>query len=151
MEKQKIQFSPIGIIHTPFDGHEKIPRQGRFGENNGGWVELFPEFAEGLEGLDNFSHIYLVFHFHQSEGFSLMQTTPRQHLHLGVFAIRSPKRPNGIGITIVKLKKIEGNKIYFSGADMINGTPLLDIKPYTSEIDCYRDANNGWLNGNHKK
>ncbi len=150
MEEQQIQFSPIGIIHTPFDGREKIPRQGRFGENNEGWVELFPEFAEGLEGLESFSHIYLIFHFHQSEGFSLKQTTPRHHLHLGVFAIRSPRRPNGIGITIVKLNKIEGNLIYFSGADMIDETPLLDIKPYTSEIDCYGDATNGWLNGNHK-
>jgi len=147
MKKELIQFSPIGTIHTPFDGREKIPRQGRFGENNEGWVELYPEFVEGLKGLENFSHFYILFYFHHSDGFSLMQTTPRQHLHLGVFAIRSPRRPNPIGMTIVKLKRIDGNRIYFSGADMIDGTPILDIKPYTSEIDCYDNANNGWLNG----
>lgn len=144
-ELQKIEFSPIGVIHTPFDGKEKIPRQGRFGENNDGVVEIYPEFAKGLRGLESFSHIYLVFYFHQSEGYRLIQTTPRHHQTKGVFAIRSPHRPNGIGITIVRLKKIEGNKIYFSGADMINNTPLLDIKPYTTEIDDYPEADNGWL------
>ncbi len=142
--KYKIEFSPVGIIHTPFDGKEKIPHQGRFGENNDGWVEIFPEFAEGLNGLESFSHIYLLFHFHLSTDYSLTQITPRHHQTKGVFAIRSPRRPNGIGMTIVKLKKIEGNKIYFSGADMIDGTPLLDIKPYNTDIDSYPDADNGW-------
>jgi tRNA-Thr(GGU) m(6)t(6)A37 methyltransferase TsaA len=143
--KNKIEFSPIGTIHTPFDGKEKIPRQGRFGENNDGVAEIFPEFTEGLNGLESFSHIYLLFHFHQSGGYMLTQVTPRHHQVKGVFAIRSPRRPNGIGMTIVKLQKIEGNKIYFSGADMINGTPLLDIKPYSTGIDCYPEARNGWL------
>ena len=143
--KNKIEFSPVGIIHTPFDGKEKIPHQGRFGENNDGWVEVFPEFAEGLNGLESFSHIYLLFHFHQSADYSLIQITPRHHQTKGVFAIRSPRRPNGIGMTIVKLKKIEGNKVYFTGADMIDGTPLLDIKPYSTDIDSYPDANDGWL------
>ncbi len=142
--KNKIELSPVGIIHTPFDGKEKIPHQGRFGENNDGWVEIFPEFAEGLNGLESFSHIYLLFHFHLSADYSLTQITPRHHLAKGVFAIRSPRRPNGIGMTIVKLKKIEGNKIYFSGADMIDGTPLLDIKPYSTDIDSYPNADNGW-------
>jgi len=103
--KKKIELSPVGIIHTPFDGKEKIPHQGRFGENNDGWVEIFPEFAEGLNGLESFSHIYLLFHFHLSAGYSLIQITPRHHLAKGVFAIRSPRRPNGIGMTIVRLKK----------------------------------------------
>ena len=150
MENKQIKFSPIGIIHTGFDGSEKIPRQGRFGENNDGWVELFPEFAEGLQGLESFSHIYLLFHFHKSSGFSLVQITPRHHLRKGVFAIRSPYRPNGIGMTIVKLIKIDQNRIYFTGADMIEGTPLLDIKPYTSEIDSYRNATNGWITNDDK-
>ncbi len=142
--KNKIIFSPVGIIHTPFDGKEKIPHQGRFGENNDGWVEIFPEFAEGLNGLESFSHIYLLFHFHLSADYSLTQITPRHHQTKGVFAIRSPRRPNGIGMTIVKLKKIEDNKIFFAGADMIDGTPLLDIKPYNTDIDSYPDADNGW-------
>lgn len=143
--KNKIEISPIGLIHTPFDGKEKIPRQGRFGENNDGMAEILPEFTEGLNGLESFSHIYLLFHFHKSEGYLLTQVTPRHHQTKGVFAIRSPRRPVAIGMTIVKLKKIEGNKIYFTGADMIDGTPLLDIKPYTTDIDNYPDAVNGWL------
>ena len=141
----KIEFSPIGIIHTPFDGKTKIPRQGRFGENNDGVVEIFPEYTEGLLGLESFSHLYLIFHFHQSKGYLLTQITPRHHQIKGVFAIRSPRRPNGIGLTIIRLKKIEGNRIYFTGADMIDGTPLLDIKPYTTDIDSYPEADNGWL------
>jgi len=150
MDSKQINFSPIGIIHTPFDGLDKIPRQGRYGEHNDGWVELFPEYLDGLLGLMSFSHVYLLFQFHQSKAFSLIQTTPRHQLTKGVFAIRSPRRPNGIGMTIVKLKKIDGNRIYFAGADMIEGTPLLDIKPYTSEIDCYPEAINGWVNGERK-
>ncbi len=143
---EPIVFKPIGIIHTPFkDDKKKIPRQGRFGEGNEGYAEIFPEYAEGLKDTEGFSHLYFIFHFHQSDGYSLLQYTPRNHNLRGVFAIRSPRRPNAIGQTIVKVNKVEGNKIYFSGADMIDGTPLLDIKPYVPEIDMYPDALNGWL------
>ncbi len=145
-ESSPIHFHPIGIIHTPFkDDKKKIPRQGRFEEGNHGIVELYPEFTGGLKDVEKFSHLYLLFHFHQSQGYDIVQYTPRHHRLRGVFAIRSPRRPNAIGQTIVKIIKIEENKIYFSGADMINGTPLLDIKPYVPEIDFYKEAVNGWL------
>ncbi|MBN2614452.1 MAG: tRNA (N6-threonylcarbamoyladenosine(37)-N6)-methyltransferase TrmO [Bacteroidales bacterium] len=142
---EKVSFEPIGLIHTPFTGEKKLPRQGRFEPEKKGWVEVFPEFEKGLSGLEGFSHAYLIFHFHRSKDYELIQVTPRHHVEKGVFAIRSPRRPNPIGLTIVKLEKIENNRIYFSGPDMIDGTPLLDIKPYTTEIDCYPDADNGWL------
>jgi tRNA-Thr(GGU) m(6)t(6)A37 methyltransferase TsaA len=146
MKNKEIIFKPIGIIHTPFkDDKKKIPRQGRFEENNDGYVEIFPEYEEGLKDLEFFSHLYLLFHFHKSNDYDLLQITPRNHNLRGVFAIRSPRRPNALGQTIVKLQKIEGNKIFFTGADMIDGTPLLDIKPYVPEIDYYADAVNGWL------
>ncbi len=147
MDKQQpVLFEPIGILHTPFkDDKKKIPRQGRFEEGNSGYAEIFPRFAAGLKDVEKFSHLYFLFHFHKSNGYKLLQHTPRNHNLRGVFAIRSPKRPNAIGQTIVKVERVEGNIIYFSGADMIDGTPLLDIKPYVPEIDWYPDARNGWL------
>ncbi len=146
MSSEKITFKPIGVIHTPFDGFERIPRQGRFAENTEGHVEMVEEYAEGLKDLDTFTHAHLIFYFHKKdEPLQLLQypkgrTTPR-----GVFSIRSPLRPNKIGLTIVKIISVEKNIIRFTGADMIDGTPLLDIKPYVLEIDCYPDAGKGWF------
>lgn len=143
MEQQKITLNPIGIIHTEFKSRGEAPRQGRLGTNNNGWIEMNPELVAGLDKLDEFSHVFLIFNFHQSEGFHLTQITPNHHQQKGVFATRSPFRPNPIGVTIVELEKVEGNKIWFSGADMLDGTPLLDIKPYSAEIDIYQDAKGG--------
>ncbi|MBE0650554.1 MAG: tRNA (N6-threonylcarbamoyladenosine(37)-N6)-methyltransferase TrmO [Bacteroidales bacterium] len=140
MIQRQIVLQPIGIIHTDFTTKENIPRQGRLGTNNNGWVEINPEFVEGLDRLTEYSHIFLIFDFNQSEGFNLTQITPNHHQQKGVFATRSPYRPNPIGLTIVSLERIEGNKIYFSGADMLDGTPLLDIKPYSPELDVYTEA-----------
>ena len=146
MTLQNIVFKPIGVIHTPFNGSEKIPRQGRFSDDAAGYVEIFNEFAAGLKDLDSFSHAHLMFYFHKKgEALKLLQypkgrTTPR-----GVFSIRSPLRPNKIGLTVVRIKSVENNIIHFEGADMIDGTPLLDIKPYVPDIDCYPDAGKGWF------
>ncbi|NOX86087.1 MAG: tRNA (N6-threonylcarbamoyladenosine(37)-N6)-methyltransferase TrmO [Chlorobi bacterium] len=146
MNPEKIVFKPIGIIHSPFNNFEKIPRQGRFGEDTAAYAEIFEEYTEGLKDLDTFTHAHLIFYFHKKdEELKLIQypkgrTTPR-----GVFSIRSPLRPNKIGLTIVKITSVENNIIHFTGADMIEGTPLLDIKPYVPEIDCYPDAGKGWF------
>ena len=146
MATQNINFKPIGIIHTPYDGTEKIPRQGRFSEDAAGYVELFEEFSEGLKDLDTFSYAHLIFYFHlKKEELKLIQYPKNKNVARGVFAIRSPLRPNKIGLTIVKIVSVEGNKVRFTGADMIDGTPLLDIKPYVPEIDCYPDAGKGWF------
>lgn len=143
MSQYEITLKPIGIIHTGFQTRENIPRQGRLGTNNNGWIEVNSELVEGLDRLDEFSHIFLIFNFHQVNEFYLTQITPNHRQEKGVFATRSPHRPNPIGMTIVGLEKIEGNKIWFSGADMIDGTPLLDIKPYFPELDIYLEAKGG--------
>lgn len=140
MNHYTIALEPIGIIHTDFKTKESVPRQGRLGTNNNGWIELNPKYVEGIDRLSEFSHIFLIFNFHQSEGFILTQITPNHHEQKGVFATRSPYRPNPLGLTIVVLERVEGNKIYFSGADMMDGTPLLDIKPYSPELDIYPEA-----------
>lgn len=145
MTHNEVTLKPIGVIHTDFKTKENIPRQGRLGTNNNGWIEINPEFEKGLDKLNEFSHIFLIFNFHKSEGFHLTQITPNHHRVKGVFATRSPLRPNPIGMTIVELEKVDGNKIWFSGADMLEGTPLLDIKPYSPELDIYHDAKNGSL------
>ena len=146
MTTQNITFKPIGIIHTPFDGTEKIPRQGRFAENNDGSIVIFEEYSEGLKDLNTFTHAHLIFNFHKKdEDLKLLQYPKGRDIPRGVFAIRSPLRPNKIGLTIVKIKSVEDNIIHFEGADMIDGTPLLDIKPYVPEIDCYPDAGKGWF------
>ena len=152
MDKEAITFKPIGIIHTPFDGTEKIPRQGHFGENNDGSAIIFDEFAEGLKDLKTFTHAHLIFYFHlKNEELQLTQYPKGRDIPRGVFSIRSPLRPNKIGLTTVKIKSIENNIIYFEGGDMIDGTPLLDIKPYVPEIDCYPDAGKGWFENDFER
>jgi len=145
MKSKKITISPVGIINTKFSGAEKMPRQGRFSDNTRGYIELFDEYADGLLDLDKFTHMILIFYFHKSDGFDLIQNTRRDDKKHGVFAIRSPFRPSNIGMSTVEIKSVEGKIVHFYGADMINGTPLLDIKPYIVDIDSYPDANRGWL------
>jgi tRNA-Thr(GGU) m(6)t(6)A37 methyltransferase TsaA len=146
MTSQNIIFKPIGTIHTPFDGTKKIPRQGRFGENNDGKVVIFNEFSKGLKDLGTFTHAWLIFYFHEKhEALKLIQYPKGRDIPRGVFSIRSPLRPNKIGLTAVKIISVENNIIHFAGADMIDGTPLIDIKPYVPEIDCYPEAGKGWF------
>ncbi|CAG0909519.1 unnamed protein product, partial [Cyprideis torosa] len=138
-------LQPIGVIKTPFDTKAGMPIQAKFGDQARGSIELREEYVEGLKDLAGFSHAHLLYHFHQHEDFSLivtpyMDTSPR-----GLFATRAPKRPNPIGLSLVEILEIEGNRIYFSGVDMLNNTPLLDIKPYYHEIDSRQGAKCGWL------
>jgi len=146
MYPENIIFHPIGIIHTPFNGFDKIPRQGRFAEDTSAYAEIFDEFAEGMKDLDTFTHAHLIFYFHKKdEELQLLQYPKGRNAPRGVFSIRSPLRPNKIGLTIVKIVSVEKSILRFTGADMIDGTPLLDIKPYVPEIDCYPDAGKGWF------
>jgi tRNA-Thr(GGU) m(6)t(6)A37 methyltransferase TsaA len=140
-----IIFHPIGYIETGFDGKSHIPRQGSFEKNTKGVAILNEDLADGLRSLDGFSHCWILFHFDRSQGYTLLQETPVNKNIRGVFSIRSPKRPNPVGMTAVKIEKIEKNRIYFSGADMINGTPIIDIKPYVEDIDCIKGAGKGWI------
>ncbi len=142
--KKSINFSPIGVIHTPFKDKSGMPIQPPGAAGVKGRIELLPEFQDGLKDLDGFSHIIVLFHFNKSKGYNL-QISPflEDDIH-GVFAVRAPKRPNPIGLSIVKLDKIEDNIIYIDNPDMLDGTPVLDIKPYISDFDSYPDSTSGW-------
>jgi tRNA-Thr(GGU) m(6)t(6)A37 methyltransferase TsaA len=141
----EMEFRPIGYIETAYNDTEHIPRQGSFDKETKGVVCVFPEFSDGLKSLGTFSYCWLIFWFHKTKSYSLLQLPPKDKEPHGVFSIRSPKRPNAIGLTAVRIDKIENDKLYFTGADMINDTPVLDIKPYVEDIDCIKGAGNGWL------
>ncbi|TVR75582.1 MAG: tRNA (N6-threonylcarbamoyladenosine(37)-N6)-methyltransferase TrmO [Marinilabiliales bacterium] len=140
-----IEFTPIGIIHSPHRKLENMPIQPAGSAGVKGTVQLFDEYRSGLKDLEGFSHIILLYHFHRSQGFNLnvvpfMDTVPR-----GVFATRAPKRPNPIGLSIVQLDNIEDGMLEISNVDILDGTPLLDIKPYVPEFDAYEKVRTGWL------
>lgn len=140
-----IEMTPIGIIHTPFRQLEGMPIQPAGAAGVKGTVEVYEKFRAGLKDLDGFSHIILLYIFHRSQGFKLevvpyMDTQPR-----GLFATRAPKRPNPIGLSTVELDRIENGNLHVRNADILDGTPLLDIKPYVPEFDNYTRIRTGWL------
>jgi len=141
----KIQFKPIGVIRTPFKNPEGMPIQPAGAAGVKGVVEVFGEYRPGLKDLEGFSHIILLYLFHRSQGFSL-QIVPFMDSELrGLFATRAPKRPNAIGISVVQLDLIENGVLHIQNADMLDETPLLDIKPYVPEFDAQVDVRTGWL------
>lgn len=153
-KQEKILFKPIGIIHSPFKGTKDIPKQPFEGKRIKGTIEIFPEFIEGLKGLEKFSHLILIFNFHLSHNFDLRLVPYKEKQIRGVFATRSPHRPNQIGMSIVRLKSIKNNTLNISNIDIIDGTPLLDIKPFVKEMDCFdmKDQDNTeWLNNKFMK
>jgi tRNA-Thr(GGU) m(6)t(6)A37 methyltransferase TsaA len=139
-----IAFQTIGTIYTPFKNKNGMPIQPPGAEGAKGKIELFPEFADGLKDIEGFSHIILLFLFNRSEGYKL-QVKPflEDNVH-GVFAVRAPKRPNPIGLSIVKLDRREKNILFIDNPDILDNTPLLDIKPYIPDFDAYPDAVAGW-------
>lgn len=135
----------IGIIRTPFTELQGMPIQPCGAKDVTGEVIIDPQYQEGLKDLDGFSHIYLIYHLHQVVQTKLtvvpfMDTVPR-----GVFATRSPVRPSRLGLSIVELVSMEGNHLQIRGADILDGTPLLDIKPYIQAFDCPDEASSGWM------
>ena len=145
---KKIEFKPIGIIHSPFKEPKGMPIQPAGAKGIKGTVEIFPEYKDGLKDLDGFSHIILIFNFHLSKNYNLKVMPYMEDEIRGVFATRAPRRPNQIGISIVRLDKIEDNIMYISNVDIIDGTPLLDIKPFVPKFDCFDIDENtkvGWL------
>jgi len=143
--KNKIFFHPIGIIHTPFNSLENMPVQPPGGASVRGKVEVFPEYAAGLKDLEGFSHVILLYHFHLSSDYLLQVRPFLDEAPRGLFATRAPNRPNSLGISVVRLLKIEGNELFIEDVDMVQGTPLLDIKPYVPVFDIRSDASSGWL------
>jgi tRNA-Thr(GGU) m(6)t(6)A37 methyltransferase TsaA len=140
-----ITYTPIGVIHTPFDSTAGMPVQSVAAGGVSGTIELDPRFQDGLSDLEAFSHLILVTHLHQVIGYAL-QVVPflddRPH---GIFATRSPRRPNPIGLSIVRLVAIAGSTLYIQEVDVVDGTPLLDLKPFVPAIDNRQTEKIGWF------
>lgn len=134
----------IGVVHTPYSDVSQIPKGPGAEHTAEGVVEVFSEYSEGLQDIEGFSHLYLLWVFHLSEGYDLIAHPPSDDRPHGVFATRSPRRPNPIGLTVVELLRREGNRLYVRGVDMVEGTPILDIKPYLSSIP-QNQLKRGWL------
>jgi tRNA-Thr(GGU) m(6)t(6)A37 methyltransferase TsaA len=143
--KNKIKIKPIGIIRTPYKEPKGMPIQGKFEKGITGKVELFPEYKRGLKDIYGFSHIILIYYFDRANEEKLVGKPFLEDEPHGIFAIRSPMRPNHIGFSVVRLEKIENNIIIFSEVDILDNTPLLDIKPYVSHFDSRENVKNGWL------
>ena len=141
----EIKYKPIGVIHSSFKEAEGVPIQSTAAKGISGTVEVFPEYAKGLKDVDGFSHLILIYHFHLSRKAPLEAKPYMDNKTHGVFAIRSPSRPNPIGISVVHLVRIEGRTLHIQDIDIVDGTPLLDIKPYVPEFDIREVDKIGWL------
>jgi len=144
---QTIQYYPVGRIVSPFKDTVGVPRQAAGARDVGAKIEVFEEFTAGLRDLDGFSHIVVVFHFHMVTRSSLTAHPPWDKGDHGVFATRSPYRPNPTGVSIVRLDGVDGSVLQISGVDMIDGSPVLDIKPYIPELNPSGSVKVGWLAG----
>lgn len=148
--EEGIKLKPIGVIHTPYKERKGMPIQGKFEKGIIGEVEIFSEYSQGLKDIDGFSHIILIYYFDRSKEEAFFGKPFLEDEEHGIFAIRSPHRPNHIGLSVVKLEKVEENIVTFSEVDMLDGTPLLDIKPYVSYFDSRENVRNGWLEKHFK-
>jgi tRNA-Thr(GGU) m(6)t(6)A37 methyltransferase TsaA len=140
---------PIGMIHSPFTDKSQTPIQASSSQARG-VVEVYQEYAEGLQDLDGFSHIFLLYTFNESSGYSLLVKPFLDDQLRGLFATRFPARPNQIGLSVVRLITRQGNTLEVEGVDMLDGTPLLDIKPYVTDFDMRTDTRSGWYPARNK-
>ena len=142
-----LSFNPIGIIKTPY--LDSAPYQPVDTDEQEFFLQVESEYIAGLKDLDSFTYIYVLYFIDRLSAVPQMEVSPpwAAGQKVGLFASRSPVRPNPIGLSVVKIKKINGNRIYTSGLDVFDGTPLLDIKPYINDLDSKCDANNGWVQG----
>ncbi len=143
----KIEYSPIGYVRSPFKEPSGVPIQTKAGSDIEGEIEVLEEFVDGLSDLEGFSHIIVLTHLHAHSGYKLKVTPFLDDVERGVFSTRAPKRPNPIGIHLVRLISVEGNILKILDIDMIDGTPVLDIKPYIPQGDEREDSRIGWLEG----
>jgi tRNA-Thr(GGU) m(6)t(6)A37 methyltransferase TsaA len=150
MERERamaFSYRSIGIIRSPYKDPAGMPIQPQGARGVRGSVEIYEEYRPGLSDLEGFSRIILIYPFHRSAGYSLvvtpfLDTTPR-----GVFATRAPRRPNSIGLSIVRLEAVKDGELVIGDVDILDGTPLFDIKPYVPAFDLYPDERSGWLSG----
>ncbi|NCC77306.1 MAG: tRNA (N6-threonylcarbamoyladenosine(37)-N6)-methyltransferase TrmO [Clostridia bacterium] len=144
MNQSGILFNPIGIIRSEHTVAKQTPIQPAYAKGCRGRAEILPQFSEGLRDLAGFSHLYLVVHLHQAEAAKMIVKPFLQDVPRGVFSTRAPCRPNAIGLSIVELIGIEGSTLLLDGVDILDQTPLLDIKPYCAKFDCITQTRNGW-------
>ena len=145
MQTQSIVYRPIGIIHSPYRDAADMPIQPPGAAGVAGTVAVVEKYQEGLKDIDGFSHLILIYHFHLSRGFSLKVTPFMDDVEHGVFATRAPRRPNAIGMSIVRLVRVEGSLLHIEDVDIVDGTPLLDLNPYVQLFDSRQDVKTGWL------
>jgi len=148
---EEIAYSPIGTIRTPFKTLEGMPIQPTGAEGIRGIIKIHKKYVDGLKDLEGFSHIILIYHFHLSEGYALNVIPFLDDQVRGLFATRAPRRPNTIGLSIVKVNAVKGDRIEIENVDMVDGTPLLDIKPYIPEFDAQTQVKTGWFTNAAKR
>jgi tRNA-Thr(GGU) m(6)t(6)A37 methyltransferase TsaA len=141
-----MKIKPIGIIHSPFKSKQETPIQ-PFRSKAVGEIEVFKEYERGLDNIESFSHLILIYQFHRSRGFSLKVKPIMDDRLRGLFATRAPRRPNQIGLSVVKLIRRRGNILFVNGIDVIDGTPLLDIKPYVPDFNSGEEVRTCWIAG----
>ena len=144
---KKTTMIPIGIIHSPYEQVKDMPIQGKFKPGVKAYIELKEEYSAGLKDLGDFSHAIIIYYFHKSEKIQIEGKPFLENNEHGIFAIRSPHRPNHIGLSVVKIEKIEDSKLHFSEVDILDGTPVLYIKPYVKQFDVRDNTLSDWLTG----
>lgn len=137
-------FRPIGFVQSAYTDTAQIPKGPGAQHSAEGVLELLPEFEQGLTDIDGFSHLYVLWVFDRAKGYDLLSMPPTDDRVHGVFATRAPRRPNPIGLTVVRLLRREGTRLFVRGLDMLNGTPILDLKPYLSSVSS-GEIKRGWL------
>jgi tRNA (adenine37-N6)-methyltransferase len=147
-----LELKPIGVVRSPFRERMDAPRQPRAAEGVRGTIELLPghNFEDALTDLEGFEYIWVLFWFHLNTGWRPRVLPPRSEIKRGLFATRTPYRPNPIGMSALRLEKIDGLTLHVSDLDLLDGTPVLDIKPYVAWTDAIPDAREGWLDDRHE-
>lgn len=141
----EIRMRPIGVVRSPYREPDDLPIQGAFGDDTEAYIELRERYKPGLQDLDGFSHAWVITYFHRSGREELVGRPYLEREKHGIFAIRSPHRPNHLGLSIIRITRIKDNRIYFREVDMLDGTPILDVKPYVPGFDRRDDVAIGWL------
>ena len=146
-ERDALVCRPIGVVHSPFRERREAPRQTAAGRDAQGQIELYAAhgFEHALADIEAWPYLWVLFWFHLNQGWRPKVLPPRSAKRRGVFATRSPHRPNPLGLSVVKLERVEGLVLHVSGLDMLDGTPVLDLKPYVPYADALTDADGGWL------
>jgi tRNA-Thr(GGU) m(6)t(6)A37 methyltransferase TsaA len=150
MKQKTFEMKPVGFVRSSYSETAQVPKGFGVTHSMEGVLEILPELGEGLTDIEGFSHLFVIWVFHKSEGYELLGKPPTDDRPHGVFATRSPYRPNPLALTVVELIRREGCRLYVRGLDMLDGTPILDIKPYLSSVPLEK-LRRGWLGEAEKR